>query len=81
MNFDKIINDMQSLQTKVADYEKKYKYFEDVILSINKDILKLEKKKENSKDEIDKHILSIKILLMKDIINRFNINTIETKEI
>lgn len=81
MNFDKIINDMQSLQTKVADYEKKYKYFEDVILSINKDIVKLEKKKENSKDEIDKHILSIKILLMKDIINRFNINTIETKEI
>ena len=72
MNFDKIINDMQLLQAKIKDYEQRDKYIEDVISSINKDILKLEKKKDNSKDEIDTHILSIKILLMKDIVSRFN---------
>ena len=80
MNFDKIINDMHLLQTKIADYEEKYKYIEDVVNSINKDILKIEKKKANSKSEIDKHILSIKILLMKDIVSRFNINTNKVKE-
>ncbi len=72
MNFDKIINDMQLLQEKVKDYEQKYKFIEDAIGSVNKDILKLERKKDNSKDEIDTHILSIKILLMKDIVSRFN---------
>ncbi len=74
MNFDKIINDMQLLQTKVKDYEQKYKFIEDTISSINKDIAKFEKKKDNLTDEIDKHILSIKILTMKDIVNRFNMN-------
>ena len=74
MNFDKIINDMQLLQTKVKDYEQKYKFIEDTISSINKDIVKFEKKKDNLTDEIDKHILSIKILAMKDIVNRFNMN-------
>ena len=74
MNFDKIINDMQLLQTKVKDYEQKYKFIEDTISSINKDIAKFEKKKDNLTDEIDKHILSIKILAMKDIVNRFNMN-------
>ncbi len=72
MNFDKVINNMQELQSKIEDYEQKNKTIEDAITSINKDILKLEKKKDNSKDEIDKHILSIKILLMKDIVKRFN---------
>ena len=72
MNFDKIINDMHLLQAKIADYEEKYKYIEDVVNSINKDILKIEKKKANSKSEIDKHILSIKIL--------FNINANKAKE-
>ena len=74
MNCDKIINDMQLLQTKVKDYEQKYKFIEDTISSINKDIAKFEKKKDNLTDEIDKHILSIKILAMKDIVNRFNMN-------
>ncbi len=74
MNFDKIINDMQLLQTKVKDYEQKYKFIEDTISSINKDIVKFEKKKDSLTDEIDKHILSIKILTMKDIVNRFNMN-------
>lgn len=72
MNFDKVINNMQELQSKIEVYEQKNKTIEDAITSINKDILKLEKKKDNSKDEIDKHILSIKILLMKDIVKRFN---------
>jgi len=73
MNFDKVINNMQELQTKIEVYEQKNKNIEDAITSIKKDILKLEKKKENSKDEIDKHILEIKILLMKDIVAKFNI--------
>ena len=73
MNFDKVISDMQLLQTKIEDYEQKYKYIEDALFSINKDILKLEKKKEKSKAELDKYIISIKILLMKDIASRFNI--------
>ena len=60
MNFDKVISDMQLLQTKIEDYEQKYKYIEDALFSINKDILKLEKKKEKSKAELDKYIISIK---------------------
>ena len=58
MNFDKVISDMQLLQTKIEDYEQK----------------------EKSKDELDKHIISIKILLMKDIADRFNI-TKESKNV
>lgn len=73
MNFDKVINNMQELQSKIEVYEQKNKNIEDAINSINKDILKLEKKKDSSKNEIDKHILSIKILLMKDIVNKFSI--------
>lgn len=73
MNFDKVINNMQELQSKIEVYEQKNKSIEDAIISINKDILKLEKKRDNSKDEIDKHILSIKILLMKEIVSKFDI--------
>lgn len=73
MNFDKIINNMQELQSKIEVYEQKNKKIEDAISSINKEILKLEKKKSVLKDEIDKHILDIKIITMKDIINKFNI--------
>ena len=80
MNFDKIISDMQLLQAKIKDYEKKYKFFEDVINSINKDIIKLEKKKENSNDEFDKQILNLKILLISDILKRFNINHYQNKK-
>jgi|GEM_PF-6914008 predicted nucleic acid-binding Zn-ribbon protein len=72
MNFDKIINNMQELQSKIEVYEQKNKKIEDAISSINKEILKLEKKKSVLKDEIDKHILDIKIITMKDIINKFN---------
>ena len=72
MNFDKIINNMQELQSKIEVYEQKNKKIEDAISSINKEILKLEKKKSVLKDEIDKHIIDIKIITMKDIINKFN---------
>lgn len=80
MNFDKVINNMQELQSKIEVYELKNKNIEDAITSINKDILKLEKKKDNLKNEIDKHILAIKILLMKDIVSRFNIDNNQNKK-
>lgn len=73
MDFNKVINNMQELQSKIEVYELKNKNIDDAITSIEKDIIKLEKKIANSKDEIDKHILNIKILLMKDIAERFNI--------
>lgn len=71
MNFEKVINNMQELQSKVEVYEQKNKKIEDAISSINKEILKLEKKKSVLKDEIDKHILDIKIITMKDTISKF----------
>lgn len=73
MNFDKVINNMQELQSKIEVYEDKNKKIEDSITSINKEILKLEKKKSTLKNEIDKHILDIRILIMKDVVNKFNI--------
>ena len=73
MDFNKVINNMQELQSKIEVYEEKNKNIESAISYINKDIIKLEKKISSSKDEIEKHILNIKILLMKDIIKRFNI--------
>ena len=80
MNFDKVINNMQELQSKIEIYEMNNKSIEEALASINKDILKLEKKRENSKDEIDKHILSVKILLMKDIVDKFNIENNQSKK-
>lgn len=71
MNFDKVISNMQELQTKIEVYEKKNKSITDAINSIEKDISKLDKKKEKVTDEIEKHIIDIKILMMKDIIKRF----------
>lgn len=71
MNFEKVINNMQELQSKVEVYEQKNKKIEDAISSINKEILKLEKKKSVLKDEIDKHILDIKIITMKYTISKF----------
>lgn len=71
MNFDKVISNMQELQTKIEVYEKKNKSITDAINSIEKDISKLDKKKEKVTDEIEKHIIDIKILIMKDIIKRF----------
>lgn len=73
MDFNKVINNMQELQSKIEVYELKNKNIENAISSINKDIIKLEKKVSSSKDEIEKHILNIKILLMKDIAKRFDI--------
>ena len=67
MDFNKVINNMQELQSKIEVYELKNKNIENAINSIEKDIIKLEKKISTSKDEIEKHILNIKILLMKDI--------------
>lgn len=80
MNFDRVINNMQELQSKIKVYELKNKNIEDAITSINKDIIKLEKKKDDLKNEIDKHILEIKILLMKDIVSRFNIDNNQNKK-
>ena len=71
MNFDKVISNMQELQTKIEVYERKNKSITDAINSIEKDISKLDKKKEKATDEIEKHIIDIKILMMKDIIKRF----------
>lgn len=73
MDFNKVINNMQELQSKIEVYEIKNKNIENAISSINKDIIKLEKKISSSKDEIEKHILNIKILLMKDIVVRFDV--------
>ena len=61
MNFDKVISNMQELQTKIEVYEKKNKSITDAINSIEKDISKLDKKKEKATDEIEKHIIDIKI--------------------
>lgn len=65
MDFNKVINNMQELQSKIEVYELKNKNIENAINSIEKDIIKLEKKISTSKDEIEKHILNIKILLMR----------------
>lgn len=73
MDFNKVINNMQELQSKIEVYELKNKNIENAINSIEKDIIKLEKKISTSKDEIEKHILNIKILLMKDIVGRFDV--------
>lgn len=72
MDFNKIIEDMKNLQSKVDLYSAKEKKIEETITSINKDILKLEKKIEKESDEINKEIMKLKILIMKDIIGRFN---------
>ena len=79
MDFNKVINNMQELQSKIEVYELKNKNIENAINSIEKDIIKLEKKISTSKDEIEKHILNIKILLMTDIAKRFDIK-VENKK-
>jgi len=74
MDFNKVINDMKELQDKITSYEIKEKKIQDAIISINKDIAKLEKREEKENDDINRTILHLKILLMKDIVNRFNMN-------
>lgn len=71
MNFNKVISNMQELQNKIAVYENKNKRIDETIILIEKDITKLEKKLEKEQDEISKHIIDIKLLIMKEIINRF----------
>lgn len=73
MDFNKVINNMHELQSKIEVYELKNKNINEAINSIEKDIIKLEKKINNSKDEIDKHILSIKLVFMKEIVKRFEV--------
>ncbi len=72
MDFNKVITNMQELQSKIEVYELKNKNIDDAISSIKKEIIKLEKKCEKEQNEIEKHILNIKILIMKDIIEKFN---------
>ena len=62
---------MQELQNKIEVYENKNKRIDETIILIEKDITKLEKKLEKEQDEISKHIIDIKLLIMKEIINRF----------
>ncbi len=71
MNFEKLINDMQDLQSKIKVYETKNKQIEEAISSINKEILKLEKKIEKEDDTVEKQLLILKTMIMKSIIDRF----------
>lgn len=73
MDFNKVIEDMKSLQSKVDLYENKEKIISDAISGIQKDILKLEKKIEKESDEINKEILKLKVLIMKEVAERFQI--------
>lgn len=74
MDFNKIISDMKELQEKVNSYEKREKIIQAAIIGINKDITKLEKKAEKGINDIDKAMLHLKILIIKDVVNRFNFN-------
>ena len=59
MNFDKVISNMQELQSKIKLYEEKNKKIEDTLSSLKKEILKLEKKKTyglKMKKEVRLHI-------------------------
>lgn len=73
MDFNKVIEDMKNLQSKVDLYENKEKAITDAINSIQKDILKLEKKIEKESDEINKEILKLKVLIMKEVAGRFQV--------
>ncbi len=73
MDFNKIINNMQDLQSKIEMYELKIKHFDDVVTSLERDIIKLEKKIEKEQNEINRNILNIKILVMKDIIKKIDL--------
>lgn len=73
MDFNKVISDMKSLQEEIDKYSAKEKVIKDAIVSINKDISKLEKKIEKETDEINKQVLQLKVLIMKDICNRFQL--------
>ena len=71
MDFGKIINEMQELQSKVEVYELQNENVKTALNSIKKDIGKLKKKQDKEQDNINKQFLQIKILIMEDIIKRF----------
>lgn len=71
MDFNKIIVDMQNLQKKIDEYETRIKIIDENINFIYKDIKKLEKKLEKENDEINKNILNIKILILKNVVFKF----------
>lgn len=73
MDFNKIIEDMKLLQEKVDLYEKKNKTIEDAIIQLDKEINKIEKKIEKETDLINKQVLQLKVLIMKDIAGRFKV--------
>ena len=73
MDFNKVITNMQELQAKIEVYELKNKNIDEAISSIKKEIIKLEKKCEKEQNEIEKHILNIKILIMKEVVEKFNL--------
>lgn len=72
MDFNKVITNMQELQSKIKVYELKNKNIDEAINSIKKEINKLEKKREKEQNEIEKNVLNIKILIMKEIVKKFN---------
>ena len=74
MEFSKIISDMQILQEKNKLYEDKCNKIDSIINSLKKDLIKLEKRKEKEVNEINKTILNLKLLLIKDIINKLDFN-------
>lgn len=74
MEFSKIISDMQVLQEKNKLYEDKCNKIDSIINSLKKDLIKLEKRKEKEANEINKTILNLKLLLIKDIINKLDFN-------
>ena len=47
------------------------KRIDDAIITIDKDLKKLEKKLEKEEDAINKKVLELKILIMRDVSSRF----------
>ena len=57
MDFNKVITNMQELQSKIEVYELKNKNIDEAISSIKKEIIKLEKKCEKEQNEIEKQTI------------------------
>ena len=73
MDFNKIIDNVKELQEKVDFFNKKEQSINDTISLIKKDIIKLKKKMAKEEDLINKKVIELRIMIMEDIINRFNI--------
>lgn len=63
---------MQELKNKVDEYECKGKAINESINGINKDIRKLEKRLDKENNIVNKELLKLRIVIMQDIIERFN---------